>query len=148
MSEKQYIHGLAAADKVMRDLPAAVEHKVLQKSTRAGGNVWRKALRGVAPRGTGKQSKASQKYGRLFENISTKVLRKAKKKGLRGVRVSTGNAFWGYLLEFGTRFIPAQPWFRPTIERTRAAAEKALRNETGKSIEAEAKKLARKHRIR
>lgn len=145
---KKYIHGFDEADKVLREMPKAVEHRVLQRSARAGGNVWRKLLRAAAPRSKGEQSAASKQYGRLWKNIKTEVLRKAKRRGQRGVRVSTGDGFWAWFYEFGSSRQPARPFFRPTIESSREAVEAALKKELGEGVEREAKKLAAKNGVK
>ena len=144
----KYLRGFDEADAVLRDLPDAVENRVLQKATRAGGNVWRKLLRAAAPKHSGKQSPASAQYGTLVRNIKTAVLRKAKAKGRRGVRVSTGAGFWGMFLEFGTRFIAARPWFRPTVEASRDEVEAAMAKKTTIELDREVKRLVRKHRVK
>lgn len=148
MTKRQYVHGFEEADALMRELPKAVENKVLQSAARAGGNVWRTRARNAAPRSKGERSPSSKKYGSLFKNIKTFVLRKAKAKGQRGVRVSTGRAFWGLLLEHGTAFIAAKPWFRPAIEASDDEALKAVREELGAGIERETEKLARKYGVK
>ena len=144
----KYVHGFKEADLVLRDLPTAVENKVLQSATRAGGSVWVKAARAAAPRGSGLSSPASKKYGSLVRNITARVLRNIKSKGRRGVRVSTGKAFWGFLIEFGTRFISPKPWFRPAIEANDDAALKAMKAKLGAGVEKEATKLARRTGVR
>ncbi len=144
----RYIKGFDEADKVLAELPQAVENKVLQRATRKAGNTFTKPLRAAAPRGSGKRSKSSQKYGPLFKNIKTQVLRIAKKKGQRGVRVTTTTSFWGYFIEFGTRFIPAQPWFRPVIFQKEKEAVTALKKELGVALDAETKKLANKYGVK
>lgn len=145
---KKYVSGFAEADKVLRQLPIAVETRVLQKSVNAGARVWRDSAKASAPRGSGKQSPSSKRYKRLFQNIKTQVLKSVKAKGRRGARVYTKDAFWGVFLEFGTRYIAARPWFRPAIEGSKDQAAKAMRDQLGKGIEQEAVKLARKNKVK
>ncbi len=145
---RRFVAGFAEADKILRELGPQVENRVLQSATSAGARVMAKSVRANAPKGSGKQSVASQKYGRLSKNIKTAVLRIAKAKGRRGARVSTGDAFWGQFLEFGTRHLSARPWFRPAIEQSKDAAIDKLREFLGRGIEREATKLARKHGVK
>ena len=146
----KYIKGFDEADAVLRDLPQSVENRVLQRATSRGAAVWRKALRSAAPRhGKGKQSKNSIKYRPLVRNIRSFVLKSLKRiRGRRGARVSTGDAFWGLFLEFGTSRQPARPWFRSTIEENVQAVEQVLKQELAAGIEHEAKKLADKAGVR
>lgn len=146
MAEIKHVHGFREAEKVLRELGPKIEERVLQNATLAGGRVMARAVKEDAPKGTGEQSPSSKKYGRLSKNIKTAVLRIAKVKGQRGARISTGNAFWGLFLEFGTRFINARPWFRPAIDRSTNQAIVKLREILGRGIEREAVKLARRHK--
>ena len=145
---RQFVHGFKEADKLLAQLPRAVENRVLQKSVNAGARAMRNEVKKNAPRGTGKQSPSSKKYKRLFKNIKVQVLKSVKAKGRRGARVYTANAFWGLFLEFGTRHIAARPWFRPSIDASKNSAVKALKTELGKGIEKEATKLAKLNRVK
>ncbi len=144
----KHVSGFRELDVLLRKLGPKVETRVLQNATLAAARVMAKSVKGNAPKGSGKQSPSSKKYGRLSRNISTKVLRIAKAKGRRGARVSTGNAFWGLFLEFGTRFISARPWFRPAIDQSSDAALLKLRGNIGRGVEREALKLARTNGVR
>ncbi len=139
----KHVSGFREMDLLLRQLGPKIESRVLQNSTSAGARVMAKEVKANAPKGSGKQSAASKRYGRLLKNIRVQVLRIAKTKGRRGARVDTGQGFWGLFLEFGTRFIRAQPWFRPAIDRSLNAALLKLRQIMGRGIEREAVKLAR-----
>lgn len=145
----KHVRGFKEAEKLLQQLPRNVENRVLQAATMAGAREIRKQVKADAPRSKGKRSPASQTYDRLFKNIKVARLKKyAKKKGIRGARVYTGNAFWGMFLEFGTRFIPARPWFRPAVAKAQDAATEKLKEGLGRGIEREAEKLARKNGVK
>ena len=141
----KYVKGFKEAEQLLKQLPQRVENRVLQNATMAGARVMRKTVKAEAPRGDkNKQSPASKQYKHLYQNIDVKPLRSLRrKKGIRGARVSTGKAFWGLFLEFGTRYITAQPWFRPAVTKARNAAVAALREKLGTGIEREARKLVK-----
>lgn len=144
----KHVSGFREADRLLRELGPTVENRVLQSATMAGARVLAKSVKANAPKGTLKQSPSSKKYGRLTNNIKTQVLRIAKKKGRRGARVSTGNAFWSQFLEFGTRRMSARPFFRPAIDQALDPALVKLREFLGRGIEREAAKLARKNGVK
>lgn len=139
----KHVSGFREMDILLRQLGPKIESRVLQNATSAGARIMAKEVKANAPKGSGKQSAASKRYGRLEKNIRVQVLRIAKAKGRRGARVDTGDGFWGLFLEFGTRFIRAQPWFRPAIDRSQNAAINKLKKTMGRGIEREAAKLAR-----
>lgn len=141
----KHVKGFQEAARLLQLLPRNVETRVLQAATMAGARVMSKQVKADAPRGHGKQSPSSEQYKRLHQNIKVAPLRSLrKKKGIRGARVSTGNAFWGRFLEFGTRFISAIPWFRPAIAKAQDSAIDKLKEGLGRGIEREATKLATK----
>lgn len=142
---KKYVTGFGEAALLLKELPSRVENRVLQQATTKAARVIAREVRASAPRGQGKQSPSSQKYGRLSRNIGVQALRNAKKRGQRGSRVWTKNAFWGRFLEFefGSKFIQARPWFRPAVERSKDKATEVLAEELAIGIDREARKLAK-----
>lgn len=148
MANTKYVSGFREAQALLKQLPQNVENRVLQAATMAAAREMRKTVKANAPKSTGKRSKASLEYKRLSQNITARPLKSAKRKGQRGARVSTGKAFWGYILEFGSRFIAARPWFRPAVESSREQATKALRDGLAKGLDREAEKLARKYGVK
>lgn len=68
----------------------------------------------LAGGGTGKAN-----YGHLKGNIKVAPV-KAQKINAVVYKVTTGDAFWGYFLEFGTVRMPPHPWARPIVERMKA----------------------------
>lgn len=140
---KKYVTGFGEAALLLKELPSRVENRVLQQATTKAARVIAREVRASAPKGQGKQSPSSQKYGRLSRNIGVQALRKAKRKGQRGSRVWTKNAFWALFLEFGTKFIQPRPWFRPAVDRSKDKATEVLAEELAVGIDREARKLAK-----
>ncbi len=145
----KHVKGFAEAEKLLKQLPQNVENRVLQAATMAGAREMRKAVKANAPKSAkGERSPSSKQYKRLSQNIKAQPLKSARKKGKRGARVFTGNAFWGMFLEFGTRFIAARPWFRPAVSQSQKSAINKLREALGKGINREAEKLARQNKVK
>lgn len=58
-------------------------------------------------------------YGHLRDNIKVAPVR-AQKINAVVYKVTTGNAFWGHFLEYGTVKMAPRPWARPIVERMKA----------------------------
>lgn len=137
------IKGFDDADKLLRKLPRNVQNRVLQRATTDTlKEVALKPIKNAAPRHKEQRSAASLKYGTLFQNIRVARLRKVR-KGEKGARVHTGNAFWGALIERGTRHIAAMPWFGPKFRSLQNSMIKTLGDKLGHGIADEAQKLYR-----
>ena len=131
--------GFNEFDKLLKELPKRVENKVLQAAVTGALRDERKNFVAAAPRAEEGQSAASKTYGRGYKNIKIVRIRRLK-KGMRGARITTGNAFWLLIYEIGSRFQPARPWFLPTF---RAAVERiigSLGKRIGEGIKREALK--------
>jgi len=57
-------------------------------------------------------------YGHLNTNIRIRKVN-ARKANAVVYAVTTGDAFWGYFLEWGTVAMAPHPWARPIVERLR-----------------------------
>lgn len=136
------VSGFDELDKLLKQLPRNVERRVLQKGTTAAMRSILPDMKAAAPRHDGERSPASKKYGTLLSNIRAARLRRVR-KGEKGTRISTGNAFWGFIYEKGSRYQPARPWFAPTFRRLQSKLIKVLGTEIGKGIEQEAAKSYR-----
>lgn len=90
-------------------------------------------------------SVGSAMYGQLFQNIRVREA-KARADNTIVMMVSTGDAFWGTMLEFGTKFITARPWMRPVFDRMHNSLIAALGRNLGLQIERAARRIERKHR--
>lgn len=127
--------------------------KVGRRSLRQTANLLRDELIAAAPRnpaGATEKSKrlkdgsvARYRYGQLFQNIRVRELR-VRMDNTIGMVVSTGNAFWGNFLEFGTRKMAARPWFRPVWDRMQNRLIAELGQVLGKNIEGAARRQARR----
>lgn len=135
--------GFKEVSMLMDELPDNLRNRVMQASATAGAREIAKAVRKAAPVSDGKQSPASQKYGKLKRNIKVKRLRFTARDE-KMARVDTGRAFWGLFLELGTRYIPAQPWMQPAFEQSAQAAINRMREFMLSKIEKEALKLAQR----
>lgn len=133
------LEGFNEFDKLLKELPRSVENKVLQNATLKAMRSALPDVKAAAPRHTGEQSDASKKYGTLRKNIRVIRLRRVA-KGQKGARIDTGNAFWGFILELGSRFIPAMPWFAPAVRKSNGKILDTLGKEIGLGIEREAAK--------
>lgn len=140
------ISGLNEALAILRKMPDRVRTRVLRGAVRAGATVMRRQVRANAPRGD-EPSPASEKYGRLRDNIRIIRLKRGPKTWA-GYRVDTGDAYWGYFIEFGTVKMAPRAWFRPAVDTAAEASLARMRDQMGRSIEREAAKLAREHPTR
>lgn len=138
---KSTLEGFDDLQKGLKDLPRKVEKRVLQNAVMAAGRIWLKAVKARAPEHHGKQSKASQNYGTIRENLRLIRLKFGLPDGTKGARVDTGDAFWSIFLELGTRFISARPFMAPAIESAREEALAKMADNLGKGIEKEAAKM-------
>lgn len=131
--------GFTELEAMLRALPQNVENRVLQNATIGAMRSIRKDMQAAAPVSE-RQSIASQTYGRLKFNIGAERKRK-RRRGSRGAAITTGDAFWAYFLEKGTRYMPAQPFFRRAFESLIPKVLDDLRIRLQKGIEKEMKKL-------
>lgn len=140
MKIQHKLTGFEEFGKLLNELPRTVENKILQDATRDTlKETVLQPMKDAAPRHQDDRSPASKMYGTLKANIRVATL-KNKRKNERGAAISTGRAFWGFLLEKGTRYIAARPWFLPTFSGKRGVMESTLGKKIGEGIEREAGK--------
>lgn len=144
MQVKFETKGFKELDDALGKLPNNIQKRVLQNAANAGMRVIRKSIIAQAPQNAGVQSPASERYGTLKENISKARKARVREKQRKSSYVSSGDAFWGYFLEKGTRYIPATRWFSRAVESAKDAALEKVRKSLGKGIDREFKKLAKK----
>lgn len=117
MRVKGEIKGGKEAAKLLDELPEKITNRVIQAAVMGAAREGAKGIRASAP--TAKEpSDASKKYGPLRKNIRVSRL-KPRGRNERGAKIHTGNAFWGFIYEIGSRFQPARPWFKPRFESDR-----------------------------
>jgi len=124
-----------------------------RRSLRATANEFRDALRAAAPRNAKGETKkswtrkdgsvGSARYGQLRENIKVRESR-ARVNNTIVMMVTTGNAFWGSFLEWGTVKMRARPWFRPVWDRMQNVLIARLGQKLGGQIEKAAKRVAKR----
>lgn len=137
------VEGFAEFDRLLKELPRTVENRVLEGATRDTlKEVVLQPMKQAAPRHSGDRSPASKQYGTLLSNIRVAAIRK-KRRNQRGAVIHTGMAFWGFIIEKGSRYIAAKPWFFPTFQSRTAAMIQTLGEKIGKGIEDEAEKSYR-----
>lgn len=134
------IDGLKELNDLLVKLPQNVENRVLQKAVNGALKVAFSDIQRKAPKHlTNEQSENSRRYGSILANLRFKVSKKA--RGFRSAKIDTGNSFWAFFYEKGSRNQPARPWFDPAFK---AAAQKILtrlEELLDKGIQEEAKKL-------
>lgn len=128
--QRSRMTGAAELDKVLQQLPVEVAKKVLRGAVMSGAGVVVSEARLAAPRRTGK--------------LIREIRRKLDKQSTHSVtvQVGVGKAFYGLFQEFGTRFMPARPWFRPAWEASKMAALNQIGRALGRGIEDAAVRLA------
>ena len=137
------VTGLAEAAAVLKRLPERVQSRVLRGATAAGARVMLKEVRAAAPVAAGEPSAASQRYGRLRDNIRVVRLKRDVPPSSAAYRVDTGKSFWGMFLEFGTRLIAARPWFRPAVDTSYEKAVGTIKERLAAGVAREAEKMAK-----
>lgn len=145
MKLKHRLSGFEEADKVFKQLPLVVSDRVLRDATLSGARVWRQAIKANAPTHTGEQSPMSKQYGTIRRNLRAFSLRRLK-RAQKGARVDTGDAFWGWFLERGTRHIAAKPWFLPAAKAALDAVLNKMSQRISERLPKEAEKLANRQR--
>jgi len=139
--------GFDEFDRLLADLPERVENRVLQGAVTAAMREGAKSVRAAAPEDVDRPPESNQsywdrklRYGRLLDQIKVRASKRDKAKGMRGAYITTGQAFWGRMLELGTRHIAARPWFAPAFASAKDKILQVLAQRIGKGLEREAKK--------
>lgn len=144
------IHGLAAVEKMLQDLPDKEAKKVLRSSLMRGALPLLRAIQAAAPvrddgSGPKKLSKKSS-YGRMPGWLRSNIGRKF--GGVTATSVSVGitfrRAWYWHLVEFGSRHARARPFIRPAAESAQGAAVADLAAAFGPQIEKAARRIALK----
>lgn len=122
---------LKAAFKAM---PEQIQNQVLASGVLAGAKVVARQAVNDAPRGnTQHRSQNSFIYGRLFANIKARALRK-RKPSSRAAIVTRGRAYWGDLLNRGTRYVPATHWYDNSLKASAPVALQTMKEQMVKKI--------------
>lgn len=148
MDLKINIEGAAALEQLLKQLPERMARNVVNRALNEGAKDVVEEARNSAPVGVydaaDQPTAARRKSGPLRRAIRRARLRAGE---TATVQVGIGRAFWGMFQEFGTRRMPARPWFRAAWERSRLKALSSIGAALGKGIETEAVKLASEVRL-
>lgn len=143
------LDGFKELDRALGKLPYEVGTKVLQNAVTSAILPARKAIYNAAPIGQddnrnpeSKSGKIKLKYGKLRENIKKRKSRTYSDKS-KSAYISTGDAFWGFFLEFGTRYIPATRWFSKAFESAQNEMLAKLKKDLARGIEKKFKELTK-----
>lgn len=143
------VKGFEDFDRLLRELPDRVNERVIQNAASFAMRVGAKVVMAAAPEDLNRPPETNNsywarklRYGRLRDkkNIKVKSSKRDKQTGSRGAYITTGMAFWGSILELGSRYYPATPWFLPAITSAKDLIIKALGIEIGIGIKREARK--------
>ncbi len=104
----------------------AMRRILLTKSVKAGAEIIRARAEQLAPRDT----------GQLAESELVRVIGADSSAAEVVAKIGPSKAaFYGMFQEFGTAFMPAQPFLHPALEQTQAEALKASGEIVGKGLE-------------
>lgn len=134
--EKQ---GFEELGELFKQLPPKITNRALAVGTLAGARVIAKAAKSNAPRDEA-ISKLNLKYGTLRQSIKAKGLRK-KYENVRAAVVTRGGAFWGDIINRGSRYIPATRWFDRAYDSSSASAQSTITKYILAKIQQEANRL-------
>ena len=146
---KVQLHGVAELKAALAELSDEVATKIGVAADRKAARLMAAEMVAIAPynpsgsirsRTSKKGVKTRTDYGHLRDNIRVRRAR-AKTDGKIVFTINTGNAFWGYFLEFGTVKMPPHPFMRPAFDATREAAVNVQIEELKTGIERVAKRV-------
>lgn len=143
------LQGFKELDSALGKLPYEVGTKVLQNAVSSAILPAFHAVKQAAPIGPdlnrSPDSRAAQikmKYGKLRDNIKKRRSRNYSDK-TKSAYISTGNAFWGFFLERGTKYIPANRWFSKAFEGSKDAMLEKLKKDLARGIDKQFKRLTK-----
>ena len=142
------IEGLTELKAALAELSDEVATKIGVAADRKAARLLANAMIAIAPYNeqgsvrsrTSKSGVVTRtNYGHLRDNIRVRRAR-AKTAGKVVFTINTGNAFWGYFLEYGTVNMEARPFMRPAFDAFKDQAIDVQISELKSGIE----KVARK----
>lgn len=155
------VEGLKELQKALNQLPKEIQGRPLRAAVSAGAKLIVDDVKTRVPVGeTGNLKTAVYRY-RSRRNSSTgretffvgirqgkaqfKDTAYNRRKGRVGKTYKTaGEAYYWRFLEFGTAKMQAKPFLRPAFEANKSRAVEVIKDRLGKSIQTQAKKLAKK----
>lgn len=136
------VEGLGELKQSLDALGSEVATKVGVTADRKAAQAFRDALRQAAPYDPREKLRGGKNLGHLRENIRIRRVR-AQKQGHIVYWVTVGRAFWGMLLELGTKHMPARPWMLPAFEAARERLAAVQIEELRQGVEKAARRLAK-----
>lgn len=140
-SGRVVLHGVAELKAALAEVGTAVATKLGKQADRDAANLMAAAMKETAPYSNDTPGKASDKP-HLRDEIKVR-LRPSYSPTTIVYRITTGKAFWGAFLEFGTVKYAAHPWMRSAFDSTVHAAIDLQIAVLREGIEAVAKRAAR-----
>jgi HK97 gp10 family phage protein len=151
------LHGAAELDAKLAALGTDIAGKLGAAALRGASKALRTELIDAAPynpkgptlkvfTATGGQVRRTD-YGHLRDNLRVKRV-KATKPFMIRFQVTTGRAFWGAFLEWGTARMGAKPWARPAFDRMQAKLIEIVLDTLSRGVTRAAKRAARVRRGR
>lgn len=143
------IEGVAELKAALAELSNEVATKIGVAADRKAARLMADAMVAIAPynpKGSyrSRTSKAGivtkTDYGHLRDNIRVRRAR-ATTEGKVVFNINTGNAFWGYFLEYGTVKMTARPFMRPAFDAFREQAITVQIDELKTGIERVARRV-------
>jgi HK97 gp10 family phage protein len=155
------IEGLEDLKKALNALPVEIQQRSLRSAVSAGAKVVVDAAISKAPSGdTGNLKKSIYRYrsrsqsgtGRETYYVGVRKGKKAYADTARNRRLGRvgkkytvqGEAYYWRFLEFGTAKMGAKPFMRPAFESSKGKILDIMKQRLGKSIQDQARKLAKK----
>jgi HK97 gp10 family phage protein len=149
MAETVTVTGLKELrEALLRTVPQNMQGKVLQKALAPAANIVLRDARQLAPKDSGRLSRAifamrsKRNSNGVFEERIVKV-RWGKKQ-----QKQNRDAYYWRWVEFGTKFIQAQPFMRPAFERNRSRLIPVIRESLAESLKKAARAAAWQTRFR
>jgi HK97 gp10 family phage protein len=145
------IDGIEELRASLQELGDAIAKKVAVEANRDAAEVLQGLLKKAAPFDPTFRKKywlrknltvQTGYYGHLRDAIEVRRV-KARNANYIVHKVSTGDAFWGYFLEFGTVKMGARPWFRPVLDANAKRLQGIQIEGLRKGIEGEAARIGR-----
>ena len=135
------LSGFKEAIAELRKLPEKAERRIVLNASMSAMREARREIVKSAPKGDTPVPNGNMKYGTLRKNIRVRRFKLKGQRGQAGAKITTGNAFWGWILEKGSRNMVAQPWFDPAFERSKPRVLAKFREAVDKGLEKEWSKL-------
>lgn len=145
------LQGVAELKKALAELGPHMATKVGQAANNRAGKVLAEKIKAAAPVGDPDTSRTYGRkdgsvvevdYGHLRDNIKARRVKSRTAHTVVTV-VTAGKAFWAKFLEFGTRKMPAKPFWRPAQDAAANDIVNAQLAELRKGLERAVKRLAK-----